>query len=225
MKCSIAILAGAAALVAAGESNYTMSTVYATSVYTITSCAATVTDCPARMGSVTTDIISLYTTFCPVAATETKAAPYPTMTPAAPMSTTSTIYKTVEYTISSCPAYVTNCPVGKKTSSVMTQTTVCAVTTETAPAQTYAPSPPASSIITVTSAPAVPASSVPYQCPGGASCPGESTMTKAYGTGVTSASVYSAKPSSATYVPVTGGASAKKAGSVLAVVGVVAAFL
>jgi hypothetical protein len=46
-------------------SSLVLSTVYATSVYTITSCAATVTDCPARIGSVTTDIISLYTTWCP----------------------------------------------------------------------------------------------------------------------------------------------------------------
>ncbi len=46
-------------------SSLVLSTVYATSVYTITSCAATVTNCPARIGSVTTDIISLYTTWCP----------------------------------------------------------------------------------------------------------------------------------------------------------------
>lgn len=55
-------------------SAYTTSTVFKTSVYTITSCAATVTDCPARIGSVTTEIISLYTTVCPVAATETPAS-------------------------------------------------------------------------------------------------------------------------------------------------------
>ncbi|KUI56008.1 Endochitinase A [Cytospora mali] len=45
----------------------TTSTVYSTSVYTITSCAATVTDCPARVGSVTTEIIAISTTVCPVA--------------------------------------------------------------------------------------------------------------------------------------------------------------
>jgi chitinase len=49
----------------------TTSTVYATTVYTITSCAATVTDCPARIGQVTTETVELYTTVCPVAAAET----------------------------------------------------------------------------------------------------------------------------------------------------------
>ncbi|KAH8820864.1 concanavalin A-like lectin/glucanase domain-containing protein [Xylogone sp. PMI_703] len=48
----------------------TISTVYTTRVYTITSCAPTVTDCPARIGQVTTDIVSLYTTICPVTAAE-----------------------------------------------------------------------------------------------------------------------------------------------------------
>lgn len=55
----------------AGE--LTTSTVYATSVYTVTSCAPTVTNCPARLGYLTTEIISLYTTVCPVTATETPA--------------------------------------------------------------------------------------------------------------------------------------------------------
>jgi len=44
----------------------TTSTVYKTSIYTITSCAATVTDCPAKIGLVTTEVISLSTTVCPV---------------------------------------------------------------------------------------------------------------------------------------------------------------
>ena len=80
MKASIISSLGLAAAVSAQSSApWTTSTVYATSVYTITSCAATVTDCPARLGSVTTDIISLYTTICPVTATET-GAPYPTST-------------------------------------------------------------------------------------------------------------------------------------------------
>jgi len=43
---------------------YTTSTVVTTSVYTVTSCAPTVTNCP--VGQVTTDIITLYTTVCPV---------------------------------------------------------------------------------------------------------------------------------------------------------------
>jgi hypothetical protein len=75
-----------------------LSTVYSTSVYTITSCAATVTNCPARIGSVTTDIISLYTTWCPG---------NPTITP------TPTPYsqKAVEaYTTVFITSYVDYCP-------------------------------------------------------------------------------------------------------------------
>jgi len=52
---------------------YTTSTVYTTNVYTITSCAATVTDCPAKLGSVTTEVVKLYTTVCPVAEATSEA--------------------------------------------------------------------------------------------------------------------------------------------------------
>jgi chitinase len=80
------------------SSSLVLSTVYATSVYTITSCAATVTDCPARIGSVTTDIISLYTTWCPGNPTITPTpTPYP--------------YKAVEaYTTVVVTQYVDYCP-------------------------------------------------------------------------------------------------------------------
>jgi chitinase len=53
---------------------YTTSTAYKTTVYTITSCAPTVTNCPAKIGQVTTDTIIDYTTVCPVTATETGAS-------------------------------------------------------------------------------------------------------------------------------------------------------
>jgi hypothetical protein len=106
MKASIIALVGAAAAVSAqnGTVPYTTSTVYATSVYTITSCAPTVTNCPAKLGKVTTDIISLYTTYCPVAASETskgyESTPAPSY-PAVPY-TTSTVYSTETLTISKC---------------------------------------------------------------------------------------------------------------------------
>lgn len=48
---------------------WTTSTVYTTRVYTITSCAPDVTNCPANQ--VTTETIPLYTTVCPVTATAT----------------------------------------------------------------------------------------------------------------------------------------------------------
>jgi chitinase len=130
MKSSVISALGFVAAVTAQNGTMpvasTTSTVYATSVYTITSCAATVTDCPARIGQVTTDIISLYTTVCPVTATEVKttSAPPAVVTP----WTISTIYSTQEYTILSCPPEVTNCPVGSKTSTVIAKTTSCPVT-------------------------------------------------------------------------------------------------
>ncbi|OBT86125.1 hypothetical protein VE02_05402 [Pseudogymnoascus sp. 03VT05] len=56
---------------------FTTSTVYATSVHTITKCPATVTNCP--IGSVTTITYEDYTTVCPVGTvpTITPEAPYP----------------------------------------------------------------------------------------------------------------------------------------------------
>ncbi|KAE8443588.1 hypothetical protein EG329_001750 [Mollisiaceae sp. DMI_Dod_QoI] len=130
MKASVISALGLAAVATAWDKS-TTSTVYTTSVYTVTSCAPEVTDCPAKMGSVTTDIISLYTTICPVTETETatSSAPITTETP----WTTSTVYETKEYTILSCPPEVTNCPVGSKTSTVITSTTSCPVTTTAPP--------------------------------------------------------------------------------------------
>jgi chitinase len=141
MKASVISALGlAAAANAQYNQSSTVSTVYTTSVYTITSCAATVTDCPGRIGQVTTDIISLYTTICPVTETEK------TYTPTAPVSTytpwsTSTVYSTKEYTITSCPPEVTNCPIGSKTSTVITQTTSCPVTEVTSKPYTVIPPP------------------------------------------------------------------------------------
>lgn len=98
----------------------TTSTVYGTTVYTVTSCAPTVTDCPARLGHVTTETIALYTTVCPVSAVAT-TAPYPTK-----KAYTSTIVETNTYTITSCAPSVTNCPakIGKVTTEVVTKTNV-----------------------------------------------------------------------------------------------------
>lgn len=59
-----------------GGEQLTTSTVYSTTVYTVTSCAPAVTDCPGKLGSVTTQIIAISTTVCPV--TESgHAAPTP----------------------------------------------------------------------------------------------------------------------------------------------------
>jgi hypothetical protein len=84
----------------------TLSTVYATTTYTVSSCAPTVTNCP--YGHLTTETISLYTTYCPVAATYT-----PVPTTYAPIE--SVVYVTTTYTISSCAATVKYCPYGSTT--------------------------------------------------------------------------------------------------------------
>lgn len=49
-----------------GGEHLTTSTIYSTTVYTVTSCAPTVTDCPGKIGSVTTQTIAISTTVCPV---------------------------------------------------------------------------------------------------------------------------------------------------------------
>jgi len=252
MKASIIALVGAAAAVSAHKNEtvpWTTSTVYATSVYTITSCAPTVTNCPAKIGQVTTDIISLYTTYCPVSATETSAGasytPPPSM-PAGPY-TTSTVYSTETLTISKCHPDVTNCPY--TTAPVTTvksypvSTTVCPVTT---PVGTGKPSgsvvPPPS----YPSAPSGPVSSAPAPPPYSPSKPAGiiSTITISTCVPTTYTSVITVTPSakstpagpvgtttpsytpkSNTTVPFTGAASATKAGGLLMAVGLVAALL
>ena len=44
-----------------------------------------------------------------------------------PAMTTSTVYTSIVYTVTSCPPTVTNCPVGKKTTEMTSYTTVCPV--------------------------------------------------------------------------------------------------
>lgn len=65
-------------------SQFTTSTVYATQLHTITSCAPEVTNCPARSGTpaVVTSIVAISTTVCPVTATETPAAGTPSLSSA-----------------------------------------------------------------------------------------------------------------------------------------------
>jgi len=239
MKTSALVVLGAAAL-AAAQNFSTTSTVYATSVYTITSCAATVTDCPARLGQVTTDVVSLYETICPVTAAagaSSSAAPYVTSKPSGP----STIYQTVEYTILSCPPEVTNCPVGSKTYSVVPASTYVAAG---APAGSAAPY---GSVIPPPSASKAPAgAAAPYVAPSSPSpAPVLSvetistcvptviystiTVTPAtavpYSTGAP-AGVAAAAPKNATATyAVTAGASAQKAGGLLMLVGLAAALL
>ncbi|KAL6721770.1 Chitinase 2 [Lecanora helva] len=75
-------------------------TLYSTKVYTVTSCAPTITECPAHSTHVKTEVVSVTTTVCPVTATPiiTESVVY------------STKYSTKEITITACPETVTSCP-------------------------------------------------------------------------------------------------------------------
>jgi hypothetical protein len=159
MKASIISALGVVAL-ASAQSQYSTSTVSVYTTYTVTSCAATVTDCPAKKGSVTTEYVSEYTTICPVTATEKGPAPYPTTTAAA--SGTETIMTTEVITISSCAPTVTNCPY---TTKPMTTTTVYPCPSGSSTASGSVVVPPVKSTSSpagvISSAPVVPASSAP----------------------------------------------------------------
>jgi hypothetical protein len=101
---------------------YTISTIYTTKVYTITKCLETVTNCP--IGLVTTEILSLHTTICPI-------EPLPTPPPG---FTISTIYTTTIYTITKCHLTIPNCPIGSVRTDVLSlYTTVSPIVAFAAP--------------------------------------------------------------------------------------------
>ncbi|KAJ5984470.1 hypothetical protein N7481_006569 [Penicillium waksmanii] len=114
----------------------TTSTVFTTRTSTITACAATVTNCPARSTYVTTETIIVSTTICPVEASTTTnpGGAIITGSPAAPGNagghhyTTETILSTRTITVTACPSTVTNCPARDKTTSVATETVVAGTT-------------------------------------------------------------------------------------------------
>ncbi|RYC60421.1 hypothetical protein CHU98_g5776 [Xylaria longipes] len=142
----------------------TTSTVYTSSVYTVSSCAPGATECASSLGLVTTELVPLYTTVCPVKDTPTVSssptspttsqtshgqassvisgassilATTPTHTPETPVYTTSTVYSTNIYTVTSCAPGVTNCPakIGSVTTEIIpVSTTVCPVSDKTIPA-------------------------------------------------------------------------------------------
>ncbi|THZ24461.1 hypothetical protein D6C90_09244 [Aureobasidium pullulans] len=132
------------------EIRYTTSTVYSTSVQTVTACLPGVVSCPAsEKTTYYTDVVLAYTTICPVsaaaisgAATVTHAAQsasYSDMSlnsaskpPSRKISyTTSTLYSTSTQTITACISGVKNCPASGRTvhftDIVKTYTTICPV--------------------------------------------------------------------------------------------------
>lgn len=129
----------------------TTSTVYSTTVSTITSCAADVTDCPAASQStaVVTSVIAVSTTVCPVSEAQTtgsstEGSPVTSSQPpveSAPATTapaqpsTLTYYSTSSVTITSCAADVTDCPAS---STVVSEVPVSYTVVETSPASSPA---------------------------------------------------------------------------------------
>ncbi|TIA52542.1 hypothetical protein D6C79_01950 [Aureobasidium pullulans] len=132
------------------ETRYTTSTVYSTSIQTVTACPPGVVSCPAsEKTTYYTDVVLAYTTICPVsaaaisgAATVTHAAQsasYSDMSlnsaskpPSRKISySTSTLYSTSTQTITACISGVEDCPASEKTvyfnDVVKTYTTICPV--------------------------------------------------------------------------------------------------
>ncbi|KAK2064743.1 glycoside hydrolase [Colletotrichum caudatum] len=107
-----------------------ISTIYTTKVTTVTSCKPEV---PCTKGQVVTETVPWYTTICPATATSSAAAvPTTTAPPPPPQWTTSTVYTTKTYTITSCAPEVPYCPVGQITTKVVpAYTTVCPYTSTT----------------------------------------------------------------------------------------------
>lgn len=108
------------------SASLTTSTVYTTHIYTVTKCPPSVTNCPAG-GYVTTEVVALYTTVCPMtennsAATKTVGKSHPEMTNAPDNGEVQTVYATNVHTITKCPPEVTNCPIGSVTTEVSSWT-------------------------------------------------------------------------------------------------------
>ncbi|KAF7561650.1 hypothetical protein G7046_g2490 [Stylonectria norvegica] len=115
-----------------GTQKWSTSTLYSTTIRTVTSCAPEITDCPGtpEQPHVTTETIAVSTTICPVTEKLQPTLPHQT---AASEWTTSTVYSTAIRTITSCLPEVTNCPGSPSKPHVTTETiaiytTVCPVT-------------------------------------------------------------------------------------------------
>lgn len=65
-----------------GGHGYSTSTIYSTTVYTVTKCPPTVTKCPAESLHLTTEVIVVGTTLCPVSSAPYVSGSKPQVTPA-----------------------------------------------------------------------------------------------------------------------------------------------
>ncbi|CAH0045927.1 unnamed protein product [Clonostachys solani] len=91
----------------------TTSTIFTTSIHTVTSCAPTVTDCPADSTVLATETIPVSTTIFPISAptTASQSNNSPVLTSnVEDQYTTSTVYATSTRTVTSCAPTVKNCP-------------------------------------------------------------------------------------------------------------------
>ncbi|VUC25867.1 unnamed protein product [Clonostachys rosea] len=127
------------------QDQFTTSTLFSTSIYTVTSCAPTVTDCPADSTVVVTATVPILTTVCPVSAsvsapqthTESGYSSVPTGGSNESL-TTSTIFATSIHTVTSCAPTVTDCPVDSTivaTETIPVSTTVFPISVSTTASQ------------------------------------------------------------------------------------------
>ncbi|MCJ1319020.1 hypothetical protein MMC15_004352 [Xylographa vitiligo] len=158
-------LAAAALVGLAAAQNYTTSTVYTTQEITITSCAPTITNCPAESTVLTTITVAAYTTICPVTATmvpssaaapsyisSSSAAPtyvkYVSLVPSLVDFILTTHSSTIPY--SSCPSsFATSTPVMVTRSSVSVGTGTMPLFTSIATGASVTIAPTGSPIATV----------------------------------------------------------------------------
>jgi hypothetical protein len=251
MRASVAvaaIIAGVASAAPHAQYGYggnSESVVYSTEEVTVTSCGPEVTNCPAKAYSSPAPYSAPapYSTPAPYSV----PAPYTTAAPAytpAPYSsaaaynvsvplTTKTIYSTSLITVTSCAAYVTNCPAKSTvviTSVVPISTTICPVEKPYAPSS-YAAEVSSAKVYPVSSAVETPCSTsttvtvtvspagTPYAT-GTAVVPYPPGKSAIWGTA--SSSGYVAKPSA--YPPTfTGAASHANAGMAAVGLGAIAA--
>ncbi|THX15068.1 hypothetical protein D6D13_02368 [Aureobasidium pullulans] len=150
------------------ETKYTTSTVYSTSIKTVTACPPGVVSCPAsEKTTYYTDVVLAYTTICPVSAVATSVvatithAARPTNSshssltsvsnlPSRKVSyTTSTLYSTSTQTITACMSGNKICPASEKTAYftdvVKMYTTICPVLASTTEVAGIYPATPQSS--------------------------------------------------------------------------------
>ncbi|THW33276.1 hypothetical protein D6D25_05420 [Aureobasidium pullulans] len=150
------------------ETRYTTSTVYSTSIQTVTACPPGVVSCPAsEKTTYYTDVVLAYTTICPVSAVATSVVATITHTarptnsshssltsvsnlPSRKVSyTTSTLYSTSTQTITACMSGNKICPASEKTvyftDVVKMYTTICPVLASTTEVAGIYPATPQSS--------------------------------------------------------------------------------